>query len=239
MRGFIKWSGIVFATLLLVAFIGFSLWSMQMYEPTAELKHAVALNKIVEDEDVIIAPENGNGKGIILYPGAKVKNTSYSYYAKGLAKEGYTVIIPKMPFNIAFFNSGRAADYIDRYPRITEWFVGGHSLGGVAASMYAEKHNIRGLILLASYPAKTNDLSKKRLNVLSIFAEHDGLTSREDIEQSKALLPKNTTYFQIDGGNHAQFGMYGIQKGDGKATISAMKQQDQLIATTLRWLKQQ
>lgn len=239
MKGFLKWSGIVLAALLLVSFVGFSIWSMQTYKPTAELKNAVALNKIVEDEDVIIEPEKENGTGIILYPGAKVQNTAYSYYAKGLAKEGYTVIIPKMPFNIAFFDSNRATDYIERYPHITQWFIGGHSLGGVAASMYAEKHNIQGLILLASYPSKMNDLSNKQLNVLSIFAENDELTSREDIEQSKVRLPENTTYFQIDGGNHAQFGMYGVQKGDGKATISAMKQQDQLIATTLRWLKQQ
>jgi dienelactone hydrolase len=238
MKAFIKWSGVVLAVVLLLGFIGFSVWSMQTYTPTAALKSEVALPKIVVDEDVIIEPENPNGTGIVIYPGARVKNTAYSYYAQGLAREGYTVIVPKMPFNIAFFNSGRAEMYVERFPKVHEWFIGGHSLGGVAASMYADKHTVRGLILLASYPAKTNDLSKKGFDVLSVFAENDQLTTRDKINAAKPLLPSDTTYFQIDGGNHAQFGMYGQQKGDGQATISALEQQDTLIATTLRWLKQ-
>lgn len=238
MKSLIKWSGIVLAIVLLLGFIGFSIWSMQTYTPTAALKSEVSLQKVVFDEDVMIEPENPNGTGIVIYPGARVKNTAYSYYAQGLAREGYTVIVPKMPFNIAFFNSGRAEMYIERFPKVQQWFIGGHSLGGVAASMYADKHNVRGLILLASYPAKTNDLSKKGFDVLSVFAEHDQLTTREQIDDAKPLLPSDTTYFQIDGGNHAQFGMYGKQKGDGEAQISALKQQDILIATTLRWLKQ-
>ena len=31
----------------------------------------------------------------------------------------------------------------------------------------------------------------------------------------------------IEGGNHAGFGSYGAQRGDGTATISAQEQQDQ------------
>lgn len=239
MKAFIKWSGIVIAIALLLGFIGFSVWSMQTYKPTAALNSEVSLQKIVVDEDVVIEPDNANGKGIVLYPGAKVKNTAYSYYAQGLAHEGYTVIVPKMPFNMAFFNSDRAEDYVKQFPKVNEWFIGGHSLGGVAAATYAKKHTVRGLILLASYPAKTNNLSKKGFDVLSIFAEHDKLTTREKIDAAKPLLPSDTTYFQIDGGNHAQFGMYGTQKGDGQATISALEQQDILVKTTVRWLKQQ
>ena len=34
---------------------------------------------------------------------------------------------------------------------------------------------------------------------------------------------------EIQGGNHAQFGNYGPQKGDLPATISAEKQQEQTV----------
>ena len=33
----------------------------------------------------------------------------------------------------------------------------------------------------------------------------------------------------MEGGNHSQFGNYGEQKGDGKATISAEEQQRQTV----------
>jgi hypothetical protein len=33
-------------------------------------------------------------------------------------------------------------------------------------------------------------------------------------------------YYEIKGGNHAGFGDYGVQAGDGKAAISADRQQN-------------
>jgi hypothetical protein len=41
----------------------------------------------------------------------------------------------------------------------------------------------------------------------------------------------------IQGGNHAQFGNYGLQPGDGIATISAADQQRQAAALTARLLR--
>ena len=37
-------------------------------------------------------------------------------------------------------------------------------------------------------------------------------------------LPADTEWITIEGGNHAQFGDYGVQDGDGEATISAEMQ---------------
>jgi hypothetical protein len=50
------------------------------------------------------------------------------------------------------------------------------------------------------------------------------------------LLPPDATIVVIEGGNHAQFGYYGIQTGDGKATISREDQQAQIVSATLDWL---
>ena len=55
----------------------------------------------------------------------------------------------------------------------------------------------------------------------------------EKIDASRPLLPADTRWDEIDGGNHAQFGWYGPQDGDGVATISREAQQAQTIAATL------
>ena len=41
---------------------------------------------------------------------------------------------------------------------------------------------------------------------------------------------------EIDGGNHAWFGNYGEQDGDGEATISHQEQQDITTETISQWL---
>ena len=41
---------------------------------------------------------------------------------------------------------------------------------------------------------------------------------------------------EIEGGNHAQFGNYGPQKGDQPATISAEEQQAQTVAAIEEFL---
>jgi hypothetical protein len=42
-------------------------------------------------------------------------------------------------------------------------------------------------------------------------------------------MPGNHKEYVIQGGNHAQFGDYGEQKGDGTAAISAQEQQRQAV----------
>ena len=43
---------------------------------------------------------------------------------------------------------------------------------------------------------------------------------------------------EIQGGNHAQFGNYGPQKGDAPATISAEEQQAQTVEAILQFIGQ-
>lgn len=127
-----------------------------------------------------------------------------------MAKENYTIAIAKMPFNLAVFASNRATDIIEEYAEVHTWAIGGHSLGGTMASryIYSNPDKINKLVLLASYPAKSNDLSLYNINVISIFGSQDGLISEEDIKNSKQLLPKSITWVKIQGGNHSQFGGY-------------------------------
>ena len=121
-----------------------------------------------------------------------------------------------------------AADGItEQFPEIESWYIGGHSLGGSMAASYLAKHGdeFDGLVLLGSY--STADLTSSK--VLSIYGENDGVMNREKYEKYKSNLPADFTEKVIKGGNHAYFGIYGEQEGDGKADISAM---EQIIITT-------
>lgn len=58
----------------------------------------------------------------------------------------------------------------------------------------------------------------------------------DDIAASRPLLPADTRWVAIEGGNHAQFGWYGPQAGDAPATISRQEQQRQIVVATLEVL---
>ena len=223
---------------VLLAVISFTIWTSITYKPTEQLIAEISDYDLNERTNEDLIWKGSNGTGIILYAGAKVEHAAYSYYAAQLAQQGYTVILPSIRFNFALLDANTAEEYIDLYPDIDTWIVGGHSLGGVAAAMFAhDNDDVDGLILLGSYPSESSDLRKQSIDVLSLYAEFDGLTSLEDIENSKALLPQDATFVEIQGGNHAQFGMYGEQKGDQKAAISAKKQQDIMVDETFKWLE--
>ena len=149
--------------------------------------------------------------GFILYPGGHVSYKSYAPVAYKLAEKGVMVVIVPMPLNLAVLDPGAAGDVMQAYPEIKDWVVGGHSLGGAMAANYVYNHpeQVRGLVLWASYPAESNDLSKFALPVISIYGSLDGMATGEKLKNTKPLLPSDTQYMEIMGGNHAQMGWYG------------------------------
>ncbi|HNY37523.1 MAG TPA: alpha/beta hydrolase, partial [Petrotogaceae bacterium] len=120
-----------------------------------------------------------------------------------------------------------------------DWYIAGHSLGGAMACSFVKNsaEDIAGLILLASYPAQGDDLSSNDLDVLSIYASNDGLATVQKIDSTKRLLPPQTVYYCIQGGNHTQFGWYLTQDGDGQADISRQQQQDELLSSILKFIR--
>lgn len=228
------------AGLLIIGGACFYIWSQQTYSASAEMVARVGEENIQLEEDwVIFTPDQGVAEtGLILYPGAKVEPEAYSYIGQGLAQRGYTVIIPNVLLNFAFFDMNKADEIREAHPEVKSWYIGGHSLGGVAAASYAYKHEeqLDGLFFLGSYPADSNDFSDMALPILSIYGELDGLTTVEKIHATRPLLTPNAVLREITGGNHAQFGMYGPQKGDQQAAISAVEQQDIIVETIGDWL---
>ena len=96
----------------------------------------------------------------------------------------------------------------------------------MAAKYASENSNIEGVILYASYP-QGDELKDSNVEVTSIYGSLDGVANLEKISDSKNLLPSTTTFIEIAGGNHAQFGSYGEQSGDNPAEISADEQIEQ------------
>jgi pimeloyl-ACP methyl ester carboxylesterase len=141
-----------------------------------------------------------------------------------LASQGILCITIKMPFNLAVFNINGADEVRDKFSKVESWYIGGHSLGGSMVCSYLEENHTRykGLILLASY--STSDLSKTNLKVLSVFGTNDKVLNMEKYNENLKNIDTSLAEIKIEGGNHAQFGMYGRQDGDGEAIISNEKQ---------------
>ena len=169
---------------------------------------------------------------IIFYPGAKVEETAYAPLLHELAAQDMDAFLVKVPFRIAFFGKGKAGDVMALH-EYDKWYAGGHSLGGVVAAEIAADNpeKLEGLILLASYPTKKID---DGLTEILIVGSEDGVVNRERLEEAEKFAPERFIKAQIDGGNHAGFGMYGPQKGDGAAAISA----DQQIKETVKLIKE-
>lgn len=172
----------------------------------------------------------GNDTVLIFYPGAKVEYTSYLPMFVELANQGVDCYLVEMPFNIAFLGQN-SADSIINTTNYSTYVISGHSLGGVAASSYMNQSGrCDGLILFAAYPTEKIDKP-----VLSIYGSEDKVLDKNRYDDSKPLM-SNITEYIIDGGNHAQFGYYGNQSGDGMANISAENQQNQTVYKILEFV---
>lgn len=232
----IKIVGIVFGVLLIGGFIYLNI---STYEASEEAVDLLEHEQVSSYPDFyVVMPIYEEIGTVVYYQGGLVDTVSYLPFALKLANEGVRVILMKMPLNLAILDQ-------DAFLNIDEQFISGpvllagHSLGGASASLFLQDHAslIDGLVMLASYPAGSADLSNAPFKVLSIRASLDGVMDVTTYEECKALLPEDTHYDVIDGGNHAQFGDYGVQRGDQKASISRNEQQNQLVALMVSFLE--
>jgi len=226
---------ILLVILLLIGAGVFTVWA-SILPPVAPQ----ALEALQESPEVVVNQEEWieflpqitpARTGLILYPGGKVPAEAYAPIARALADEGYYVAILYAPLNLAILNIEAAQSVFTAHKEVSTWVVGGHSLGGVAAAKFAEGHTdrVRGLLLMASTPADAGLLTKTNLAITSIYGTNDGLFTADSLAQSKTLLPPQTVYVAIEGGNHAQFGWYGPQAGDNPATMSPDEQLIQIV----------
>ena len=210
---------IVTVSLFLLIFGGFYIYTLDYYRADQEAKDVIELSDNVEIDNklTIFYPNNDNqtNVGLIFYPGGKVEAAAYAPLLESLAQNGITCVLIEMPFNLAVFNINAADKIYNEFPDITSWYISGHSLGGAMASSYVDKHRSKldGLILLGAYPINDSELP-----TLVIYGS-------EDVNLDLTKITSVKDKIEITGGNHAYFGNYGEQTGDGKASISRTEQQ--------------
>jgi hypothetical protein len=242
MKRFLKYAGISVLVLIVLAALGFVIWAENPLGPAPE-----ALAALQSDATVKVSETNGlivfepadvqPDTGFIFYPGGRVDKRSYAPILRSVASEGYLVVLVPAPLNLMVFAPNRAEKVFPLFPSIEHWAVGGHSLGGAMAANYVYTHPgaVDGLVLWASYPAESNDLTNSGLKVISIYGDQD-MAGMEPFEASRQRLPADTIWVVIPGGNHAQFGNYGPQPGDNVASISRADQQRQAVQATVEFL---
>jgi pimeloyl-ACP methyl ester carboxylesterase len=167
--------------------------------------------------------------------------------SRAISEQGFNVFIVKLPLGSAPLASQqtsvmeRALEIMDANGSIQYWVVGGHSRGAAIASRFAYLYgeSFDGLILIGTSHPKEEafDLSDATLAVTKIYATNDGLASMEEVEANARYLPEDTSWIQIEGGNHSQFGYYGFQLGDNAATISRERQQELTVDAILAALR--
>ena len=218
-------------------------WATYARPPLPEAEAALISDEIV---DVTQAPwltfspsEDTTKTGFIFYPGGRINPKGYASLMKPIASAGYLVIVPEMPINMAIFDVDVADEIIAAYPNIETWVIGGHSVGGTSAAMYAAQQpdNIAGLAIWASYPADSSDLSALDIPVISLYGSLEERVTDESVGERKHLLPADTQYIRIEGGDHHQFGAYEIEPEEHLATLSSAAQHAQIIEAMLDLLE--
>lgn len=233
----------VLAILLVGIVVGFFIWISNYYCLDSESEKALISDTSVEvkiEKDCIYyTPKNITPKkGFILYPAAKVDARSYVKLCKLIAQNGYEVVTVDMPLNISLLGKNEANHIIDKYKNIDTWVIGGDSLGGVMAAKYAAENidKIDGVVLISSYPVDS-DLKDINMDVLSIWGSKDSVVDFQSLIDAKSKLPDKTSYVEIEGANHSQFGNYGMYKGDSKALISSKDQQEKASENIVNFME--
>lgn len=213
-----------------------TLWYVNDYYHTDENVQEYLQKKetisVTEMSDGLYLDGPGDNAAMIFYPGAKVEYTAYLPLLSDLAEQGIDCFLIKMPCNLAFFGQNKAKKIMDSY-EYDHWYLSGHSLGGAMAASYASGHleSLNGLVLLAAYPTKS--LESDSFSVLSLYGSEDGVLNMEKVKEGNSYMPADYAEICIEGGNHAQFGNYGEQKGDHAAGISREEQQAQTVEAIL------
>lgn len=237
-----KWNGkivwIILASLILL-FVASFLAYVSVYYRADE----TALGFMRSDETVAVTETRygwlfdgpSEDAALVFYPGGKVEESAYAPLLHALAARGLDACLVKMPFRLAVFHSNAAEDVLKAhgYP---EWYIGGHSLGGAMAAIYAADHgeDFSGVILLAAYPSKE---LPDTLTEIQLVGSEDRIINRDKVKQGQAYAPPRCVEYTIEGGNHAQFGSYGEQRGDGTAAISAEEQIQETVRVIMENLR--
>ena len=226
---------VVLAAVLLVVFAAFGVYVSIYYRADETVKEYLAS----ETGTVMLSETNygwfldgpSDENAMVFYPGGKVDEKAYIPLLYRFAEEGMDVCLVKMPFHLAVFGIDKADEVMPQYD-YENWYIGGHSLGGAMGAAYAAGHadELRGVVLFAAYATKKLDDSLKEI---VIYGSEDGVLRLSKLREGRQFAPKRYFEHVIEGGNHALFGNYGEQEGDGTGLISAQEQQAETVRVVM------
>ena len=171
--------------------------------------------------------------GFIIVPDSMADGKAYTYYAKLLNENGYTVIIA----NPSLFM--RKEDYvamlIEKNPDIEKWYVIGHAQGGWAVSKLVAKQleKLKGIAFLASYIHE--DISNYDISVIRILGSRDKVMNPSKKNENLEYLPEKSTTMLILGGNYQGFIACDFRGKDGEASITWKEQQERSVKLILEY----
>lgn len=222
MKKIIKRVLIVLLGLIVILAVGFFFYVNDYYRADETTLAVLELDRVTlqQNGDIYFTandlPDHEEDDLVIFYPGGKVEEQAYLPLAKRISDVGINVVVVKMPFRLAVFGINKADNYLGKTAGIDDYYLMGHSLGGAMASYYSSNNqdSVSGLILLGAYLYGDYPEEKQ----VTIYGENDGGIT-ENIDYEKNI-------YEIPGGNHAAFGYYGAQKGDGELEITREEQQN-------------
>jgi hypothetical protein len=215
---------------VIIIFAGaFYIYTSDYYRADTVALAAVAVDdKTVykKDDFTVFSANKDFDTALVFYPGGKVEYSAYAPLLKQISQKGIACILVKMPFNLAVFNINAADKVLSAFPGVKSFYLAGHSLGGAMASSYMgnNSNKFKGLILLGAYPVNDADIP-----TLAIYGSLETGWDRNKLKST-------TLQLAIQGGNHAQVGNYGPQKGDATATISREEQQALTVQRIVKFI---
>ena len=206
--------------------VGFLGWAFQGVGPSPQAKALATANTPTKVGGGLLF---GTGPPVVaLYCGAKVRRESYAPLALAVVEQldGSGVLVLQSPLNIYAFKPMSVAKVLEQHPSVT--CIAGHSIGGLwAAEFCGDLHEAgqwpsSGLdFFYMGVHGRGVSLDKfKHLpfrNVGWSWASEDCTMLRAadgDVPAYLACvrdseLPSDAKIFEVEGGNHEQYGSYG------------------------------
>ncbi|MDB6027125.1 MAG: alpha/beta hydrolase [Verrucomicrobiales bacterium] len=240
----------IWAVFGLTAIVGFTAWCVVAYRASDEARQALHSDKEMEVIhgdgywSFVSRTPSKSSLGLLFFPGSLVEPAAYAPLARAVALKGYPVLLIELPRRGAFGGASgnvairRARNLMEHSAHATNWVIAGHSLGGVIASRFVQQqtNGVAGLVLVGTSHPRDFSLAHLKFPVTKILGTRDGLASVKKSEETRHNLPSSAHWVVIEGGNHSQFGSYGFQPGDYRATITREQQEMQTLAAFLEML---
>ena len=230
-------------------FTGWMAWNLQAQGvPASMFASGASVEVAVESERMIFLPREGVRTlrvAFVFLPGGLVDPDAYVPVVHGLSEAGVSAALVELPYRSALTEGMRATLWQrirDAHARLGAQLplvVGGHSRGAALAARFADTHRsqLAGLVLIGTTHPRDEDLSGVSFPVLKIAGTEDCVAPADDARANARNLPPHTQWLDIAGANHAQFGFYGSQINDCRATITREDQQRQLRTALAGFLR--